>query len=159
MATRPTTTIAISQMLPMDVVQPDGVIPVVYGGNNYIVKISSITSSITKESLGLGNVQNIAPENMPVSVAQQAALDQKLDKNGSIPQSQVINLTEDLQGKLDKTGTIQQSQVTGLVEDIYMLQTAPIRVSRIEGFELGVQQIIDQQPESQDSVIQGIHSW
>ncbi len=159
MASRPTTTIAISQMRPLANPAPETIIPVVYGGNNYHITISQITSSITKESLGLGKVQNLSPQEMPVSEAQQAALDQKLGKSEPIPQYQVINLEQDLATKLGRNDAIPQSQVTGLTQTIYELQTSPIPVLRVQGFDDAVQQIIDQQPVPDDEVIQGEHMW
>lgn len=159
MATRPSTTIAISQMIPIETVHPDMVMPVVFGNKNYKIKISSITSSITKESLGLGKVENLAPSEMPVSQAQQEALNGKLGRDEMISQSQVINLTQDLEMKLGKNDNIPQSQVIGLTQDIYMLQNGPISVTRVDGFDLAVQQIINSQPIPEDQVIQGKHSW
>ena len=41
-----------------------------------------ITKPLNKEAVGLGNVANVAPSNLPVSSAQQAALNSKFDKAG-----------------------------------------------------------------------------
>lgn len=44
---------------------------------------------VTKEQVGLGNVENIAPENMPISADTQAALDLKVDQ--SVFETEVSN--------------------------------------------------------------------
>lgn len=50
---------------------------------------------VTKEQIGLGNVENIAPEDMPISNATQDALDNKVDKteDGLIEESQLPRRT------------------------------------------------------------------
>lgn len=159
MATLPTTTIAISQMQYLNRLERDAVVPVVFGGNNYRMAISQILDGITKDSIGLGKVQNLSPDEMPISTAQQAALDQKLGRNDPIQQFQVANLEQDLANKLGRGDQIPQSQVTGLTQTIYELQNGPIPVTRVEGFSGAVQQIIDQQPTPDDQVIQGAHMW
>lgn len=76
--------------------------------------------SITKENIGLGNVDNTSDINKPVSTLQQKALDKKLDKSGG-------TITSDLavQGNLTVSGTTtSESQKQLLVEDNVIVTNA-----------------------------------
>jgi ATP-binding protein involved in chromosome partitioning len=115
------------------------------------VKWGELDAMVIDMPPGTGDVQ--------LTIAQQAALDQKLGRNDEIQQFQVANLEQDLASKLGRGDQIPQSQVTGLTQTIYELQNNPIPVPRVEGFDAAVQQIIDQQPTPDDEVIQGEHMW
>ena len=76
--------------------------------------------NITKENIGLGNVDNTSDMDKLISTAQQEALDKKLDKSGG-------TITGDLavQGNLTVSGTItSESQKQLLVEDNVIVTNA-----------------------------------
>lgn len=129
--------VKISQMPSLQVAPPEAELPVIVGVSNFRTTIAAVIKNVTKATVGLAKVENLAPSEMPVSVPQQAALDQKLGKNDKIPQSQVINLPEDLEA----------------------LRNRKIPVADVIGFNQGVQAVIDAQPPIQFPVTQGIHSW
>lgn len=53
--------------------------------------------SVTKAQVGLGNVSNLAPADMPVSTATQTALDAKADLiNGKVPEAQLPSFVDDV---------------------------------------------------------------
>lgn len=127
----------ISQMTPLQTVPGTAEVPVVVGVSNFRASIANILKNVTKATVGLEKVENLAPSEMPVSTLQQQALDKKLDKDAKIPQSQVINLPEDLEE----------------------LRNRRIPVSMVDGFDQGVQTVIDRQPPPEFPVTQGIHAW
>lgn len=173
--------VAISQMTPLPVVNPAAVVPVVVGVNNYKATVGAINALNTKATIGLPDVDNISAANMPVSEPQRVALEQKFDKTGILPVAQVDGLDELLAGKLDVTGNIPaaqvtgldallagkldtdgeiaQSQVVGLEDRLDAIETDPIPVARVSGFEPAVQAIIDAQPAPEQDVVQGAHTW
>lgn len=129
--------IAISQLPRLDVANDNILIPIVFGQNNFAVTGDAIADLVTVERLGLENVANLAPLDLPISTAQQTALDLKLNINQDIPISQVI----DLQDILDE------------------LATTDIQVERITGINDRIQEVIDSQPVSPTLVFQGNHAW
>ena len=129
--------IAISQLPRLDVANDNILIPIVFGQNNFAVTGGAIADLVTVERLGLENVANLAPLDLPISTAQQTALDLKLNINQDIPISQVI----DLQDILDE------------------LATTDIQVERITGINDRIQEVIDSQPVSPTLVFQGNHAW
>lgn len=52
-------------------------IPVAFQGNSYFVRVDTILDALNKARIGLGNVENISPANMPVSTAVAAQLADK----------------------------------------------------------------------------------
>lgn len=129
--------VKISQMPSLAAVPLDAELPVIVGVSNFRTTVQTILKNVTKDSIGLGKVENLAPSEMPVSVPQKAALDQKLGKTEKIPQSQVTNLPEDLEA----------------------LRNRHVTVPQVDGFDAGVQAVIDRQPAPAFPVTQGVHSW
>lgn len=129
--------IAISQLPRLDDATDNILIPIVFGQNNFAVTGGAIADLVTVERLGLENVANLAPLDLPISTAQQAALDLKLNIDQDIPISQVI----DLQDILDE------------------LATTDIQVERITGINDRIQEVINSQPVSPTLVFQGNHAW
>ena len=75
--------------------------------------------NITKDNIGLGQVNNTSDANKPVSTAQRAALDLKADKTelaNYIPTSQ--KGTTNGVATLDSTGKIPSSQLPSYVDDV-----------------------------------------
>lgn len=159
MSTRAVDSVKISQMPKLVVAPVSAELPIIVGSSNFSTTIAAIIKNVTKDTVGLGLVQNLAPLDMPISMATQAALDLKMDKNAPIPVSQVVNLQTILDNKMDKNAMIPQSQVINLVADLEAIRTAPIPISRITNFDPAVQAIIDRQPKPDFPVIQGAHSW
>lgn len=129
--------VAISQLPRLDDATDNILIPIVFGQNNFAITGGAIADLVTVERLGLENVANLAPLDLPISTAQQAALDLKLNIDQDIPISQVI----DLQDILDE------------------LATTDIQVERIIGINDRIQEVIDSQPVSPTLVFQGNHAW
>ena len=69
----------ISQQPEISAVGGNELIPIAFQGNNYFVKVSTLLSAINKDNLGLGNVENLSPANMPISIAVSSALEDKSD--------------------------------------------------------------------------------
>lgn len=159
MSTRAVDSVKISQMPKLAVAPVSAELPIIVGSSNFSTTIAAIIKNVTKDTVGLSLVQNLAPLDMPISMATQAALDLKMDKDATVPISQVANLQTILNSKMDKDAMIPQSQVINLVTDLETLRTAPIPVSRISNFDPAVQAIIDRQPKPDFPVIQGAHSW
>lgn len=82
-------------------------------GKNARTSVASILSKVTKDDLGLDKVQNLAPDELPVSTATQEELDKKLTR-GEVVISDINGLQAAIDSKLDKTGTIEIRQVNGL---------------------------------------------
>ena len=67
--------------------------------NNLTAHTSNTSNphSVTKAQVGLSNVSNLAPVDMPVSTATQTALDLKADLvNGKVPESQLPSFVDDV---------------------------------------------------------------
>ena len=67
----------ISQQTEISAIGGQELIPIVFQGNNYFVRPDTILAAMTKARLGLGNVENISPANMPISIAVATELDKK----------------------------------------------------------------------------------
>ncbi len=115
----------ISKLSLLEAPTGDEYIPVAYEKQNYALKVKDIGTVIKPSQLGLGNVDNTSDANKPVSVATNAALNQKADLNhnhiiGQVeglqnilnnkspvghkhPISDIDNLTETLQRKAELT--------------------------------------------------------
>lgn len=88
--------------------------PVFYSGSTYRVTLADIKASITKVTLGLGNVDNTSDVNKPVSVAVATALLGKSDIVHSHTIQQVTGLNAALAEKALVLHTHNTSEVTGL---------------------------------------------
>ena len=75
---------------------------------------TELTDVDLKSLLNITNVNNTSDANKPISTATQTALDLKLDKTGTLPISQVVNLQTALDGKAGATHTHVIADVTGL---------------------------------------------
>lgn len=75
---------------------------------------STINVQVTKSTVGLGNVDNTSDKNKPISTAQQAALDNKLDKvKTTTPTKQVYAKNADgTQGMINVGGTADDDIAT-----------------------------------------------
>lgn len=70
---------------------------------------------VTKEQVGLGNVDNTADADKPISNATSAALNLKADKT----QLQGLATTTQLDEKADKSTTYTKTEVDGVFDDLY----------------------------------------
>lgn len=159
MATGPINSISIGQMTKLEQVTDTAVVPVVVGGRNYKTTAGDIANLVTKERLDLGNVQNLAPFEMPVSREQQAALDGKLGKTEQIPMEQVTGLSNALADKYSRQEAIPIAGVSGLQGRLNELESGRIQASRLDGLDPIVNNIIDQRTDLKPTVVQGEHVW
>lgn len=74
--------------------------PVGGGGGGAVDSVNGQTGVVvlTKSDIGLGNVSNLSPANLPVSSATQTALDLKLDENAAITGATKTKITYDAKG-------------------------------------------------------------
>lgn len=112
--------IKFSEMERVDASMPMEVVGL-SNGKNARTSVQSIISKVTKDTVGLGKVQNLAPSELPISDATQAALNNKLDR-GDIGIDDVNGLRAALDNKLDKDGMIDIPQVNGLEDALQKLQ-------------------------------------
>lgn len=158
MATAPST-VKISQMPIQPNPGTESIVPILFNGVNAATTTGAIAALVTKDSIGLPKVENLAPSEMPVSDAQRSALARKMDIDAVIPAAQIDGLATALDGKLDKTGTITQNQVEGLPARLTALETSQIPVGRIDGFDDSVNTIIDSRDDLKPTVIRGATAW
>jgi hypothetical protein len=59
----------ISQQPEISVIDGQEMIPIVFQGNSYFVRPDTLLAAMTKSRIGLGNVENLTPANMPASTA------------------------------------------------------------------------------------------
>lgn len=172
-------TTKLSQMPIQRVVERTSLVPILYRGINVTTELGSIADLVTKESLDLDRVQNLSPDEMPISTATAQALVRKMDVDAQIPVQQITGLTALLDTKLDKDGVIEQNQVVGLVPRLEALENAeipisrvtgleqrlvaiesdPISVDRIDGLDAAVNLVIDGRTDIHPTVIKGATGW
>jgi len=104
----------ISQLDELTVVDGTEEIPVAKGGNNYRVKVSRIGGNVTKDSLGLGNVDNTSDASKPISNATQSALNGKANTVHQHAIADVNGLTQALADKANSTHAHGVGDITGL---------------------------------------------
>lgn len=110
--------------------------------------------NITKDNIGLGNVNNTSDANKPVSTAQQTALDKKVDKVTGKGLSTNDYTAAEKQNVADNTAVRHShsnkdvlDKITGIVTEDNV--NSPVHTSDLvdySGFQAGTQQIIDQIP-------------
>lgn len=81
----------------------DELVPAAHAGETYAVSISSIKSSVTKNDIGLSNVDNTPDVDKPVSALIQQALDGKAESTHGHAISDIVDLLEVLEYKSDTT--------------------------------------------------------
>ncbi len=67
----------ISQQPEISAVGGQELIPIVFQGNSYFVRPDTLLDAMNKARIGLGNVENLTPAQMPISIAVAAELDNK----------------------------------------------------------------------------------
>lgn len=83
---------------------------------NYYITVKDIVGLITKDSLGLGKVDNTADADKPISQKTQEALDEKLGKTESIPTNQVDGLVDEILKHIKQQPKVKLGEVEGLSE-------------------------------------------
>lgn len=151
--------IAISQFPSAALITDAAILTGLVSGKNANMTAGQIANLVTKQRLNLGKVQDLAPNELPVSDATQAALDKKMDKNGVVPIDQVDGLQAALDTKLDKTESIPITQVTGLEARLDAVEHGMIPVDRIDGFAAGVDAVIDARTDLKPQVVKGAMDW
>lgn len=122
--------------------------PVLYQGLNYTIEASLLKSLFTKESLGLGNVDNTSDMDKPISTAVQAAID---DLIGRL--NQKANNT-DLQALAARV-TINERDIV----DLKAAQGKKIPYTQVEGFDDRVNELIDARPAITPTAVAGPNDW
>lgn len=151
--------VALSQMPVEERAFEDSLVAGLSNGRNVTFKAGAIADLVTKQRLNLDKVQNLAPSEMPVSDPQAAALNKKLDKDGTINIPQVNGLVDALADKLGKTDEVAIGQVTGLQAKLTELETGPVHVSRITDFTPAVEDVINSRADLKNEVIKGPMDW
>ena len=67
----------ISQQPEISAIGGQELIPIAFQGNSYFVRPDTILAAMNKERIGLGQVANLSPSNMPISTAVSIELDRK----------------------------------------------------------------------------------
>lgn len=153
----------IGSMPYLDRIDLDTSFPVILGGNNYQMTLAVLQGLVTKQSIGLGNVVNLAPIDYPISTAQQRAIDLKADAQHTHTVSQIDGLQTLLDGKADKVHRHVIGDVDGLVMELSnintRLSTDRIAATRIDGLGEQIRQTIQADPVLKPSVVSGTHAW
>ena len=76
-------------------------------GKGSVISVNNLTGEVvlTKSNIGLGNVDNTSDRNKPVSTAQQAALDLKVNKAGDT-MTGALNITDTTESTSTSTGAL-----------------------------------------------------
>lgn len=151
--------VAFSQMQPATTIGNNAIIVGLVNSVNARFTAGQVANLVTKERLNIGKVQNLSPSEMPISDATQEALNEKLGVDDVIPLAQVEGLPTALDTKLDKTGSIAVTQVTGLEARLTAIETDPIPVARVEGFDTKTNEIIDGREDLKPQVVRGTMAW
>lgn len=107
----------ISQLDELTALTGDEIVPIVKNGRNYRIAASRLGGNVTKDSLGLGNVDNTPDALKPISNATQNALNNKAN-------AVHVHQTSDVEG-LDQALAQKANAAHGhAVGDISGLQTA-----------------------------------
>ena len=109
-------------------------------GNSTLAPISSILgllAPVTPQSIGLGNVANVPPANLPISIATQEALNGKLNTTGTIPISQVVNLQETLTNIESSIVPLTIANIPDLqtILNSYLTATTSIPIDQVIGLQ------------------------
>jgi hypothetical protein len=88
-------------------------LPVAKGGQNFKIK-SALVRTVTKESLGLDNVDNTSDANKPISNATQSALNGKAATGHGHAAADITGLTQALAEKANTVHGHQLEQISGL---------------------------------------------
>ena len=67
----------ISQQPEISAIGGQELIPIVFQGSSYFVRPDTLLNAINKVRIGLGNVENLTPANMPISIAVATELNNK----------------------------------------------------------------------------------
>lgn len=110
--------------------------------------------NITKDNIGLGNVNNTSDTNKPVSTAQQTALDKKVDKvtgkglsTNDYTAAEKQNVADNTAARHSHSNKDVLDKITGIVTEDNV--NSPAHASDLvdySGFQAGSQQIINQIP-------------
>ncbi len=86
----------------------------VHGGQNVKLRLDKVKDLVTKDDVGLGNVNNTSDLDKPVSTAQQGALNGKADVGHGHAITDIAGLPDALVSKADATHAHNIVDVTGL---------------------------------------------
>lgn len=107
----------ISQLTELSQADPDMQFLIAYRGKNYRIGLGDMLSIVDKptaESIGLGNVDNTADMDKPVSTQTALALDNKADKIHGHSIDAVNQLRESLDGKANRSHGHSPDDIDGL---------------------------------------------
>jgi hypothetical protein len=105
----------ISQLPYVESTDGDEDIPILSQGNNRRFKLSQLLSYFTKERLGLGQVDNTADKDKPISDPAQIALNNKANSAHNHDVNEVIGLFDILINKSDDGHGHSIGDVNGLI--------------------------------------------
>ena len=104
-------------------------IPVEYVDQNYCIRVVDILSLITKNTVGLGSVDNTPDAEKPVSTKMLVALSEKAGLEHDHSVSDVIGLSDILSSLRSLEVKIPLTEVEGLVEELSGLMASTWRPS------------------------------
>lgn len=163
MATSRTSGVVISSMPYLDRIDLDTAFPVILGGSNFQMTLQVLQGLVTQQSIGLGNVANLAPIDYPVSTAQQRAIDLKANIDHRHTIQEIDGLETALAGKADLVHRHVISDVDGLVQEIqninFRISNDRIAASRIDGLDDQIRVVVAADPTLKPTVVSGVHSW
>lgn len=82
---------------------------------------------VTKSQVGLGNVDNTSDQDKPISIAQQAALDLKADKEVTYTKLEVDGL---LEAETERAKTVEQNLQKSLEDEALTRETSDITITK-----------------------------
>lgn len=104
----------ISEMPLLEVPSGNEYVPVVHEDSNYILKLSDIGSTLNKAQIGLGNVDNTADIDKPVSNATRTAINTKADIN----HNHIIGQIDGLQTILNNKSPVGHKHVIADIDNL-----------------------------------------
>lgn len=122
--------------------------PVLYHGANYTIEASLLKTLFTKESIGLGMVDNTSDMDKPISTATQVAIDDLIARL-----NQKANAT-DLSATNARV-TINERDIA----ELKAAQGANIPYTKVDGFDDRVNELIDARPAITPSAVAGPNDW
>lgn len=107
-----TTAKRLSDFPVLDTPTSETQLPVMHLGKNRKIPIAGIKKALTlaKDDVGLGNVDNTADQDKPISIATQQALDGKSNRNHQHSYDEIAGLSDVLDGKADRMHTHPEFQ-------------------------------------------------
>jgi hypothetical protein len=104
--------------------------------------------TLTKSSVGLGNVDNTSDANKPISTATQTALDGKVDENAPITGATKTKITYDSKGLVTSGADATTDDITDTATNRYTNDTDVTRLANTSGTNTGDQDLSGLTPTS-----------